>query len=249
MAENEPRQSLGRALGELLGPAAGELGQLLADQVRFARWRAALAIVERAKKVSEEKELPRKAVPIRFLVPFLEKASLQDVDSDLAEMWSALLAKAQGQYEERYIGYIDILNKLSSSEAHILNTMWASAGRDIFSAWSMGAPMEHLVGHQLDHSPILGSSFSFDREVSANDFATDGSIVYFFHEDDVPNMNELNFRDMHDFIDLSHLQSQGLIAVLWASVRTPMHRHFVAIARLSPLGYDFVDACQANDDE
>jgi hypothetical protein len=247
MPQDEPRQSLGRALGDLLGPAAGELGQLLADQVRFARWRAALAIVERAKKISDDKGLSRKTVPIRFIVPFLEKASLQDGDNGLAEMWSALLARAQDQYEDRYIGYIDILNTLSPSEANILNTMWKSAGRDIFSAWSMGAPMEHFGGHNLEHSPILGSSFSFEREVSVEDFVSDGSIVYFFHEDDVPNMNELNFRDMHDFIDLSHLQSQGLIAVLWAAVRTPKHRHFVAVARLSPLGYDFVDACQTEE--
>ena len=95
---------------------------------------------------------------------------------------------------------------------------------------------------------MLGSSLSFDREVSADDFTTDGSVVYFFHEDNVPNMNALNFRDMPDFIDLSHLQSHGLTSVLWASVRTPKHRHFVAVARLTPLGFDFLDACQGEDD-
>jgi hypothetical protein len=248
MTEDESKRSLGRALSDLLGPAASELGQLLADQVRFARWRAALAIVERAKSISKERGLSRKVIPIRFLVPFLEKASLQDTESDIAEMWSALLARAQDEYEDRYISYIEILNRLSSTESHMLNNMWKTANDSIFSAWSIGAPMEHLVGHQMEHSPILGSSISFDREVGAEDFTTEGSIVYFFHEDDVPNMNELNFRDMHDFIYLSHLQSQGLITVLWTSVRTPKHRHFVAIARLSLLGYDFVDACQAKDD-
>jgi hypothetical protein len=246
MSEDGIRKALAQALKKLLEPSSREMGQLLADQVRFMRWRAALSIVEKAEKLSKEKGFAASAVPIRFLVPFLEKASLQDADGDLAKKWSALLAKAGDSYKDRYISYIEILNTLSPSEANILDAMWASASRDVFSAWSIGAPMEHLA-NQLDHSPMLGSSLSFNREVSADDFTTDGSIVYFFHEDDVPNMNELNLRDMPDFIDLSHLQSLGLVSVLWASVRTPKHRHFVAVARLTPLGYDFVDACQAED--
>jgi hypothetical protein len=245
MTDDGIRKALGRALEQFLGPAAGEMGQLIADQVRYMRWRAALKIIERAEKISSEQNLSKREVPIRFLVPFLEKASLQDEDQ-LSEMWSGLLAKARDEYKDRFIGYIDILNTLSPGEVQVLNAMWDGVDEEIFSAWEIGAPMAHLDRH-LDFSSTRGSVLTFDREVSAQDFATNGSIVYFFHEDDVPNMNALNFRDMSEFIDLSHLQSLGLASVLWSSVKTPKHRHFVAVARLSPLGYDFVDSCQAGD--
>lgn len=248
MADDGIRKALGRALEQFLGPAANDSGQLIADQIRYLRWRIALNIVERAERISTKKNLSKNNVPIKFIVPFLEKASLQDDDGHLSEMWSALLAKARDDYKDRYVSYVDILNTLSPTEAAILSTMWSSADEEIFSAWSMGAPMAHLEPY-LNYSPVAGASLNFDREVLAQDFTTKGSIVYFFHEDDVPNMNELNFRDMTVFVDLSHLQSLGLISILWAAVSTPKHRHFVAIACLTPMGYDFLDACEGGGDD
>ena len=126
---------------QFLGPAAGETGQLIADQVRYLRWRVALTIVQRAEKIAREKNLSKRSVPIKFLVPFFEKASLQDEEGKLSEMWSALLAKARDDYKDRYVSYVDILNVLSPIEASMLSAMWSSADLEIFSAWSMGAPM------------------------------------------------------------------------------------------------------------
>ena len=248
MADDGIRKALGRALEQFLGPAANESGQLIADQIRYLRWRIALNIVERAERISAEKNYAKNSVPTKFLVPFLEKASLQDDDGLLSEMWSTLLAKARDDYKDRYVSYVDVLNTLSPTEASILNAMWSSADDEIFSAWSMGAPMAYLESH-LNYSPVGGASLSFDREVTAQDLTTAGSIVYFFHEDDVPNMNELNFRDMTEFVDLSHMQSLGLISVLWAAVSTPKHRHFAAVACLTPMGYDFLEACEGHDDK
>jgi abortive infection alpha-like protein len=248
MSDDSIRKALGSALEQFLGPGANETGQLIADQIRYLRWRIALRVVERAEKIAKARNLSKGSVPIKFLVPFFEKASLQDDEEPLSEMWSALLAKARDSYQDRYVSYVDILNALSPTEAAILSTMWSSADEEVFSAWNLGAPMAHLQAH-LDYSPMQGSSLTFGREVTAQDFATEGSLVFFFHEDDVANMNELNFRDMSEFIDLSHLQSLGLISILWSAVRTPTHRHFVAIACLSPLGYDFLDACEGKDDD
>jgi hypothetical protein len=59
-------------------------------------------------------------------------------------------------------------------------------------------------------------------------------------------MNELNFRQIPEFIDLQHLQALGLVSVLWGPVSTPQHRHYVIIERLSPFGYDFFKACECD---
>jgi abortive infection alpha-like protein len=239
------RQAIGRALEQFLGPTAQESGQAIADQVRFFRWRAAMKIIERAKRYAEKKGLSTSDVPLRFLVPFLEQASLQEEDSQLSEMWSALLAKARDEYKDRYASFLSILSALSPTEAATLRDMWQSADpHDLFSAWAADAPMQHLQPYSEAASTIGGHILRFKCEVTASDFMTDGAVVYFFDEDDVPNMNELNFRDMDEFTDLIHLQSLGLVSVLWSTVVTPKHRHFVVVGRISPFGYDFLETCE-----
>ncbi len=240
------RQAIGRVLEQFLGPAAHESGQAIADQLHFFRWRAAMKIIERAKRYAEEKGLSASDVPLRFLVPFLEQASLQEEDSQLSEMWSALLANARDEYKDRYVSFLSILSALSPAEAAALRDMWRSADpRDVFSAWTADAPMQHLEPY-FEASTSGGHILRFQCEVTARDFMTDGAVVYFFDEDDVPNMNELNFRNMDEFTDLIHLQSLGLVSVLWS---TPKHRHFVVVGRISPFGYDFLETCEGTQEQ
>jgi hypothetical protein len=249
MSEDGIRQALGRALEDFLGPAAQEGGQIIADQVRFLRWRVGLRIVERAQRIAEKKGLSSGYVPLKFLVPFLEQASLQEEEGNLSEMWSHLLAKARDSYCDRHVTFLGILNALSPAEAEVLKQMWRTAdARELFSAWSVHTPMDHLERH-MESSPVRGSALlHFDHEVTAQDFSIDSAIIYFFHEDDVANMNELNFYGSGEVTDLIHLQALGLVSVLWSAVRTPKHRHFLVIARLSPFGYDFLEACEGDDE-
>jgi Abortive infection alpha len=249
MSDDSIRQALGRALADFLGPAAREGGQAIADQVRFLRWRVGLRIVERAQRIADEKRLASGHVPLKFLVSFLEQASLQEEEGDLSEMWSHLLAKARESYSHRHVTFLGILNALSPAEAEVLKHMWRTADpQELFSAWTVHTPMDHLERHMESSSLRGGVLLHFDHEVTAHDFAVDSAVVYFFHEDDVPNMNELNFRGAIEISDLIHLQALGLVSVLWDAVSTPKHRHFVVIARLTPFGYDFLEACEGDEE-
>jgi hypothetical protein len=245
MSEDGIRQALGRALTDFLGPAAQEGGQVIADQVRFLRWRVGVRIVERAQRIAEEKRLSSGRIPLKFLVPFLEQASLQEEEGDLSEMWSHLLAKARDSYSDRHVTFLGILNALSPAEAEVLKHMWRTAdAQKLFSAWTVHTPMDHLERYMAS-SPLRGGALlRFDHEVTAHDFEVDSAVVYFFHEDNVPNMNELSFRGASEISDLIHLQALGLVSVLWNAVSTPKHRHFVVVARLTPFGYDFLEACE-----
>jgi hypothetical protein len=89
-------------------------------------------------------------------------------------------------------------------------------------------------------------SIVFTREVEPHDFHIAGCFVYFFHEDNVANMNELNFDGATEFTDLTHIELLGLCSVQWSAVVTPKHRHFAVISRISPFGYDFLEACEDN---
>lgn len=110
------------ALVDTFSPATELLGAI-GDGVRLARVEIAAHITRRAKKLAEDNGLTLKAPPLKFLLPFFEKASIEE-DSELVEAWTALLVSAGSQFNSEQIIFSDILSKISSREALILSDMW-----------------------------------------------------------------------------------------------------------------------------
>jgi hypothetical protein len=80
-------------LRKISGPAGEELGLLLRDKMREYRGRNASRAVSRAQEMLTVTGSNVREVPLRTLLPLLEGASAED-DSDLGELWAALLANA-----------------------------------------------------------------------------------------------------------------------------------------------------------
>lgn len=117
-----PSTSIGRlvdALTDAIRPFTEARG-LRADQIRLQREDVLIQIAEkaRARSAAEGKELH--AVPPKLLVPFLEKASLEIDDEELRERWAALLLSASTSYDARMLSFLDILTRISSQEALLL---------------------------------------------------------------------------------------------------------------------------------
>lgn len=104
----------------LFGPAATELGEILADKVRSYRAKNLEKVLEAAKvRIGNE---DAQELPLRFSIPFFEKASLDD-DVELIERWANLLASATLDYKPEKLAFIDILARLSPAEAKLLENM------------------------------------------------------------------------------------------------------------------------------
>jgi hypothetical protein len=118
-------KALSKAIAPLTGGVAKELSGYLGDQIRFMRWKSAVHIVKRARLFCDQENLAPERIPIKFLVPFLEGASFEDVESDpaISDMWSSLLGSAVTAYQARYATYIDVLKKLSTKEASYLRSL------------------------------------------------------------------------------------------------------------------------------
>jgi len=113
---------------DAFSPATETLG-LLGDAVRLARIEVAVAISRRAKAIADEQGLTLTAPPLKFLVPFYEKASTEDLEDDtLVEMWARLLASAGSDYDARYLRYTSLLSELSANQARILQGMAQNYG-------------------------------------------------------------------------------------------------------------------------
>jgi hypothetical protein len=64
---------------------------------------------------------PPNAVPVpnKFLVPFLEQASLEDPDSSLVDMWANLFVSASEKFESYHTHFVSIISRLSNKQAEI----------------------------------------------------------------------------------------------------------------------------------
>lgn len=123
-----PKESIGRALDALVDVIRPftEARGLRADQIRLQRVETTLEIVRIAKQIAELEKLELLPPPTKFIVPFLEQASLEDMDAELHSRWAALLLSASTHYEARHLTFIDIMSRLSSRELLLIEEVCAS---------------------------------------------------------------------------------------------------------------------------
>jgi hypothetical protein len=117
-----PKESTGRVLDSLIDiirPFTEARG-LKADILRLQRAEVAYEIAKIAKRTADLEAIELKPPSTKFLVPFLEQASLEDQDTELHSRWAALLLSASTNYEARHLTFIDLLSRMSSQELALL---------------------------------------------------------------------------------------------------------------------------------
>jgi hypothetical protein len=109
------------AIVDAFSPATETLG-LIGDAVRLARVSVAAKITNKAKQIAVENGLKLNTPPLKFLVPFYEKASLEDpADESLIDMWARVLTSAASQYQDRIMRFTSILSELGKTQADLLD--------------------------------------------------------------------------------------------------------------------------------
>lgn len=107
------------ALTDIIRPFTEKQG-LKADQIRLQREDVALEIARKARNRAEIEQIQLHPVPTKLLVPFFEKASLEDVDNEMQDRWAALLLSASKEYQATHLTFVDILSRMSSEELKFL---------------------------------------------------------------------------------------------------------------------------------
>jgi Abortive infection alpha len=121
-----PSKSVGRlvdALTDAIRPFTEARG-LRADQIRLQREDVLIQIAEKARNRAATEGSQLLPVPPKMLVPFLEKASLEIDDEELKERWASLLLAASTAYESLLLSFVDILSRISSQEAKLLEEVY-----------------------------------------------------------------------------------------------------------------------------
>jgi hypothetical protein len=117
-----PAQSSGRlvdALTDVIRPFSERRG-LKADQIRLQREEVLIEIARRARHRLEIESQPINPLPNKFLVPFLEKASLEELDSIILDRWADLLACCSANPALAHPRFVQILSELNAEEAQLL---------------------------------------------------------------------------------------------------------------------------------
>jgi hypothetical protein len=117
-----PQKSVARlvdSLTDIIRPFTESRG-LRADQIRLQREDILIEIARKARLRAEVEGIDINPVSMKLLVPFLEKASTEDTDAEMHDRWAALLLSASQEFHARHLTFLDILSRLSSEEAKIL---------------------------------------------------------------------------------------------------------------------------------
>lgn len=124
---NIPKQLLDKSealLKVLFGQSFEEFGGLMADQVRLRRFNNQIKIFSKAQEKLKENKIDPKKVSLKVLAPLIEYSSLEE-EENLQEKWANLIAHIveDGNQVVFYQNCISILNKISSEEGKLIDTL------------------------------------------------------------------------------------------------------------------------------
>jgi hypothetical protein len=123
-----PSQSSGRfldSLTDIFRPFSERRG-LKADQVRLQREDVLLEIALKAReRLAVEAKNPS-PLPNKFLVPFLEKASLEEKENTLIDRWADLLVSCSLEPDKAHPRFVQLLSEMVGEDANLLRKIAAT---------------------------------------------------------------------------------------------------------------------------
>jgi hypothetical protein len=238
---------------DIFSPATHAFGSL-GDAIAFARTANAIKMAKRAKEISREHGVELPIPPLKFLVPYFEKASIEDGNSDeLVESWSRLLVAAGLSYETRLVRFTSTLSEMSGEQVRILQAIATNFGgtvtdqsfeliRQDFVKYDIKKFISrlHAANHQKAFDKVLKfikrpgvsiASLEFDVEDSCDDH-------YRWTADDTFSIDRR--------IDFEVLVSMGLllhISTDFINLKDSSGAVHLDCYAMTELGYEFWLAC------
>lgn len=250
-------------LRRLFGEAASEIGEIFADKVRaYRRNNLARVLDKAAGKIGDE---TFEALPLGFSIPFAEKASLVE-DEDLADMWANLLHNAATSFAPEHISFINILARLSTAEAKLLDRL---VPEKLDTESELDAPDYVIFKQQNDGAreviPMMAGIIS-RVSLSEDGLSEEGrKIAEFVVNRDFPNLivewmraSALDIDDKKEWMAFNndvknHLVSIDLLQAEGLAVRSELHRSTTEVSvstsviSATALGWMFTQSCRSKD--
>jgi hypothetical protein len=140
----ETAEKFGGFLSKYIGGSLEQAVGIFEDKLKYIRWERQERLFLRAQDFIEQEGAPRltRAIPLKHAVPLISSASLEE-DNELQDVWARLLVNftIETSSVESSRTYIDILERLSSLEVLIVNSVYLN---DYDSMHHIGVLTQHL---------------------------------------------------------------------------------------------------------
>jgi hypothetical protein len=200
-------------------------------------------------------------IPIKFIVPFLEQASLEEPESVLVDLWANLLVSASEGFDPHHIHFVGLISRLSSTQGEILKKL---IGTESVS------DLERAMKEIEWCLPAQNIGRAFGHEIAQSKVNDDDSLIEFIKRFfDCPGVQvvqagfvnvlankyyrvEFEHRqyDNHREVDYSILDGAGLIKTINTNlfVGEPFvdsrWNFTMSYYYLTSLGFEFAKACR-----
>ncbi|MDN5068577.1 Abi-alpha family protein [Aliarcobacter butzleri] len=181
-------KEISKAVCDLFSPLT-EFSGAIGDHIRIYRKLSVLKTLKKAKEIAKKQNLNLNAPSLKFMIPYIEQVSLEDIDKNLNNLWANLLISSSTNYKSEHKLFIRILSELSYREANLLNYIANSSIHNSFKGYS-SHPID--IHHEWNNEYCLKKT----RDILALQ-----NIIYF---------NDINFSNfLEDFISM--YQQKGVI--------------------------------------
>lgn len=243
-------------LGKLISPTIEEIGLLMSDNIRFLRFKNQVKILLKAKAYVEQHNISVKEVPIKILVPLLEKASLEE-DETLQDKWANMLtnmADSESNLQNQIFPYL--LSQISIEEYNALKEMldkeiaFIAKCKDYDRLVSEEKEKKEKEKIKLIHSPYVSSHNNIKEEI---DSIEQEGFILFLQEFEISNLQRLGLiRQMPPRVFIKGFKTggqdltfSGIIPEQWHDIEAKYERDNNGY-RISELGERFLTICEAN---
>jgi hypothetical protein len=223
------------------------------ELLRLQREEVLTTIALHARKQLNQTAVPIKPVPNKFLVPFLEKASLEDEHSELIGKWANLLTSAAIEFNHHMVRFCTILAEIGPTEVKFLHRLCrenrSSPRRGL--SWVEDVPMAFSLPQlvrDVDRAIELSKGPEENIHGIIAKLELPGGLITTIGIDDHRTDDMLS--DTHDLDDsvwessISLLQSLGLLENhMFISGEVEYYSWYAETVSLTSFGVAFVSAC------
>lgn len=226
-------------LCQIMSPALIECSNWLATKFRIANTNN---IFKFAKEYATNADVELNPTPPKFLLPFIEKASLED-DEYLQKEWAKLLVAASENYNPIHLQYKDILSQIGSEEARLLKEIYDWQIRDK-NGEEFLAIANNLIKDYNDQWSLIEAVDAVNGGLEVEEIRTEfyiGSPDVSVKYPDNPKRPELDFLFAPHYDYYTSTSPEILERLALIKIIENEHGPFLA---LTPFGYNFVETLE-----
>lgn len=212
-------------------------------------------IIKEAREKIAQIEGGGSQIPLKFIAPFIERASVEEDDPKLHSLWSSLLASAFTDYKPEFVHFCNIISQMSASQAEafadLLGTNSAHSlelSLDNISMYLTSVSVRENIRKEAEKMKRDANKVDALESIIESQFNSIGIEVIHIAADFGDNYYDFTLDgsnyQFHDEVDYHILEALGLIKIVETDFfQTEICSLYASYYHLTRLGFRFAVSC------